>query len=47
MLREKLEADARVRAAYDGGTLPAIHVSVEALMGSGRPEREYETVSGD
>ena len=34
MLRQKLEADRRVREAFEGGVLPQIHVSVEALTGA-------------
>ena len=43
MLRERLEADEKVQAAFDGGVLPTIHVTIGALAGSGAPAR----VSGD
>jgi heme oxygenase len=44
MLREKLDA---MGASFETGSMPRIHVTLEALAASRPAEAEYETVSGD
>src|SRR5579883_2727165 len=46
LLREKLEADEKVRDAYEQGALPTIHVSLGAIQAA-KPTPQYESVSGD
>jgi predicted nucleotide-binding protein (sugar kinase/HSP70/actin superfamily) len=45
MLREKLDADERVRNSFDGGAMPQIHVTLGALASSA--QRETTGVQGD
>ncbi len=44
MLREKLEANDKVRESFASGAMPTIHVTLGALQAS---KPEYETVQGD
>jgi len=46
LLREKLENDALVKSSFDGGAMPQIHVSLNAIQAA-KPAPEYETISGD
>ena len=46
MLREKLERNEHVRAAFEPERMPQIHVSLGAMQAA-KPAPQYESVSGD